>query len=633
LRLLNQIDSPNDLKGLRRKQLPALAAEIRQQIVEVVSRTGGHLAPSLGVVELTIAIHYVFDPPGDKILWDVGHQAYAHKLLTGRRDRFGTLRQFGGLCGFTRRSESPYDAFSTGHSSTSISAGLGMSCAKRLKNDPGKVIAVIGDGSMTAGIAYEGLNQAGDINKDLIVILNDNDMSIARNVGALSSFLSRTFSTKYLQDLRKEFGEFLKSLPKIGDDVYQFAKRSEESFKSFITPGMLFEAFGFTYFGPINGHNLTHLIDILNNVKALREPVLLHVTTKKGKGYPPAEENPVYFHGCGCFEVNTGNCIQHPGDPPSYTQVFGQSLVELAEKNSAIVAVTAAMPEGTGLRQFSEAFPERFFDVGIAEQHGVTFAAGLAAEGMRPVVAIYSTFLQRAYDQILHDVCIDSLPVIFALDRGGIVGEDGATHHGLFDLSFLRSLPNMVVMAPKDENELRRMLVTALSHDGPVAFRYPRGIGVGVPVEKDDTPLAIGKGEILTDGDDLLLLAIGRGVQEALQARELLAQDGIAATVVNCRFVKPLDIDLICPLAAKVSKIVTVEENMRQGGFGSAVLEALADSELTGFTLRRVGVADTFVEHGTQKILRSRYGVDAAAIVAAARQLLESSPRPRNAAI
>jgi 1-deoxy-D-xylulose-5-phosphate synthase len=633
LRLLTQIDSPNDLKGLRRKQLPALAAEIRQQIVEVVSHTGGHLAPSLGVVELAIAIHYVFDAPGDKIIWDVGHQAYAHKLLTGRRDRFATLRQFGGLCGFTRRSESPYDAFSTGHSSTSISAGLGMSCAKRLKNDPGKVIAVIGDGSMTAGIAYEGLNQAGDINKDLIVILNDNDMSIARNVGALSSFLSRTFSTKYLQDLRKEFGEFLKSLPKIGDDVYQFAKRSEESFKSFITPGMLFEAFGFTYFGPINGHNLTHLIDILNNVKALREPVLLHVTTKKGKGYPPAEENPVYFHGCGCFEVNTGNCIQHPGDPPSYTQVFGQSLVELAEKNSAIVAVTAAMPEGTGLRQFSEAFPERFFDVGIAEQHGVTFAAGLAAEGMRPVVAIYSTFLQRAYDQILHDVCIDSLPVIFALDRGGIVGEDGATHHGLFDLSFLRSLPNMVVMAPKDENELRRMLVTALSHDGPVAFRYPRGIGVGVPVEKDDTPLAIGKGEILTDGDDLLLLAIGRGVQEALQARELLAQDGIAATVVNCRFVKPLDIDLICPLAAKVSKIVTVEENMRQGGFGSAVLEALADSELTGFTLRRVGVADTFVEHGTQKILRSRYGVDAAAIVAAARQLLESSPRPRNAAI
>ncbi len=632
MRLLNQIDSPNDLKGLRRKQLPALATEIRQKIVEVVSCTGGHLAPSLGVVELAIAIHYVFDPPGDKILWDVGHQSYAHKLLTGRRDRFATLRQFAGLCGFTRRSESPYDAFSTGHSSTSISAGLGMSCAKRLQNDPGKVIAVIGDGSMTAGIAYEGLNQAGDIHKDLIVILNDNDMSIDRNVGALSSFLSRTFSTKYLQDLRREFGEFLKSLPKIGDDVYQLAKRSEESFKSFITPGMLFEAFGFTYFGPINGHNLNHLIDILNNVKTLQEPVLLHVTTKKGKGYPPAEQNPVYFHGCGCFEVESGNCIQHPGDPPSYTQVFGQSLVELAEKNPAIVAVTAAMPEGTGLRQFSEAFPERFFDVGIAEQHGVTFAAGMAAEGMRPVVAIYSTFLQRAYDQILHDVCIDSLPVVFALDRGGIVGEDGATHHGLFDLSFLRSLPNMVLMAPKDENELRRMLVTALSHDGPVAFRYPRGIGVGVPVEKDDTPLAIGKGETLTEGDDLLLLAIGRGVQEALQAHAMLAKGGIAATVVNCRFVKPLDIDLICDLAAKVPRIVTVEENMRQGGFGSAVLEALTDRGLTGFALRRVGVADTFVEHGPQKILRSRYGVDAAAVVAAAHHLLENCPRPRNAA-
>jgi 1-deoxy-D-xylulose-5-phosphate synthase len=627
---LTQIDSPDDLKTLGRKQLPTLAAEIRQQIVEVVSHTGGHLAPSLGAVELAIAIHYVFDTPVDKVIWDVGHQAYAHKLLTGRRDRFATLRQFGGLCGFTRRSESPYDAFSAGHSSTSISAGLGMSCAKRLKNDPAKVIAVIGDGSMTAGIAYEGLNQAGDIHKDLIVILNDNDMSIARNVGALSSFLSRTFSTKYLQDLRKEFGEFLKSLPKIGDDVYQFAKRSEESFKTFITPGMLFEAFGFTYFGPINGHNLNHLIDILNNVKALQEPVLLHVTTKKGKGYPPAEENPVYFHGCGCFEVNTGNCIQHPCGAPTYTQVFGRSLVELAEKNPAIVAVTAAMPEGTGLHQFSETFPERFFDVGIAEQHGVTFAAGLAAEGMRPVVAIYSTFLQRAYDQILHDVCLDSLPVVFALDRGGIVGEDGATHHGLFDLSFLRSLPNMVVMAPKDENELRRMLVTALAHNGPVALRYPRGIGEGVPVEKDDTPLSIGKGEVLAVGDDLLLLAIGRGVQEALEARDLLAQDGIAATVVNCRFVKPLDTDLISDLAAKIPRIVTVEENVRQGGFGSAVLEALSDQGLTGFTLRRIGVGDTFVEHGPQKILRSRYRVDAAAVVAAARKLLESAPAPRN---
>ncbi|MFZ2042265.1 MAG: 1-deoxy-D-xylulose-5-phosphate synthase [Desulfobacterales bacterium] len=624
--LLTRIDSPDDLKTLSRKQLPILAAEIRQQIVEVVSHTGGHLAPSLGAVELAIAIHYVFDTPVDKLIWDVGHQAYAHKLLTGRRDRFSTLRQFRGLCGFTRRSESPFDAFSAGHSSTSISAGLGMSCAKRLKNDPAKVIAVIGDGSMTAGIAYEGLNQAGDIHKDLIVILNDNDMSISRNVGALSSFLSRTFSAKYLQDLRKEFGEFLKSLPKIGDDVYQIAKRSEESFKTFITPGMLFEAFGFTYFGPINGHNLNHLIDILYNVKALQEPVLLHVTTKKGKGYPPAEENPVYFHGCGCFEVNTGNCVQHSCSAPTYTQVFGQSLVELAAENPAIVAVTAAMPEGTGLHQFSELFPERFFDVGIAEQHGVTFAAGLAAEGMKPVVAIYSTFLQRAYDQILHDVCLDSLPVVFALDRGGIVGEDGATHHGLFDLSFLRSLPNMVVMAPKDENELRRMLVTALAHNGPVAFRYPRGIGVGVAVEKDDTPLAIGKGEVLATGDDLLLLAIGQGVKESIEARALLAKDGIAATVVNCRFVKPLDIDLISDLAAKIPRIVTVEENVRQGGFGSAVLEALSDRGLTGFALRRIGVGDTFVEHGPQKILRARYGIDAAAIVATAHKLLESTP-------
>jgi len=480
LSFLEKINSPEDLKRIKRSDLSALATEIRKVIIDVVSKNGGHLAPSLGAVELAIAIHYVFDAPDDKIIWDVGHQAYAHKILTGRRDSFQTLRQYDGISGFTRMSESSYDAFSTGHSSTSISAGLGIACAKRLKHDKDKVIAVIGDGSMTAGLAYEGLNQAGGINKNIIVILNDNDMSIARNVGALSSLLSRTFSTKYLQDFKQELKGFLKSLPKIGDDVYQFAKRSKESFKAFVTPGMLFEAFNFEYFGPINGHKLDHLIDIMNNIKCLNEPVLLHVTTKKGKGYPPAEKNPTYFHGVGSFNAGTGENTATESPAPTYTQMFGDTLLKMAKEDDRIVAVTAAMPEGTGLTEFANAYPDRFFDVGIAEQHGVTFAAGMATEGFRPVVAVYSTFLQRAYDQIVHDVCIESLPVVFAIDRGGIVGEDGATHNGIFDLSYLRSLPNMVVMAPKDENELCRMMVTALSHNGPIAFRYPRGRALGV---------------------------------------------------------------------------------------------------------------------------------------------------------
>ena len=630
--LLDKINSPADLKKIPRNELPVLAEEIRMAIVDVVSKTGGHLAPSLGAVELAIAIHYVFDAPRDKVIWDVGHQAYAHKLLTGRREQFHTLRQFRGISGFTRRSESPYDAFTTGHSSTSISASLGIACAKELKNENAKVIAVIGDGSMTAGIAYEGLNQAGDTHKDknLIVILNDNEMSISPNVGALSSFLSRKFSGKKMQELRKELGDFLKSLPKFGDDIYQLAKRTEESLKAFVTPGMLFEAFNFEYFGPINGHKLNHLIDILNNIKYLNEPVLLHVSTQKGKGYPPAEKNPVYFHGCTRFEVETGNCLDKKNPNPSYTQVFGDAMVQLAKEDQGIIAVTAAMPEGTGLAQFSELFPERFFDVGIAEQHGVTFAAGLATENLKPVVAIYSTFLQRAYDQILHDVCLESLHVVFAVDRGGIVGEDGSTHHGLFDLCYLRNLPNMVVMAPKDENELRRMLVTALKHDGPIAFRYPRGAGTGTILEKDIRPLPIGKAELLKEGEDVLILAIGRSVCEALDAHSELTELGISTAVVNCRYVKPLDAELICSLAKKIPRIITVEENVRQGGFGSAVLEELNDSGITGFQLERIGIPDTFVEHGPQRLLRSKYGVDAEAIVEAAKSLMASSSKRQN---
>ena len=621
--MLDQINSPKDLKKIPRKELPKLAREIRQLIVDVVSKNGGHLASNLGIVELTIALHYVFDVPNDKIIWDVGHQAYTHKLLTGRKDRFHTLRQHGGISGFPKITESPCDAFTTGHSGTSISAGLGIASAKRLNQENSKVIAVIGDGSLTAGLAFEGLNQAGDIHKDMIVILNDNDLSIAPNVGALSSLLSRTFSVKYLQDFKKEFGEFLRSLPKIGPDAYQYAKRAEESFKAFVTPGMLFEAFNFDYFGPIKGHRLNQLIDILTNIRNIDGPVLLHVTTQKGRGYAPAEKNPVYFHGVGCFQVKTGDKLSC-SSVPSYTDIFGNAMVELAETDNKIIAVTAAMPEGTGLMKFSQKFPDRFFDVGIAEQHGVTFAAGLATEGMKPVVAIYSTFLQRAYDQILHDVCLESLPVTFAIDRGGIVGEDGPTHHGLFDLSFLRTLPNMIVMAPKDENELRRMLLTAINHPGPAAFRYPRGSGTNVPIDQPIEPIPIGKGEVLTQGKDILILAIGTTVAEALKAYPILLGKNINATVVNCRFVKPLDADLICNLAKKIPNIITIEENIRQGGFGSAVLELLHDEGVNNLQIKRLGIHDTFVEHGPSHLLRKKYGIDASAIVSAAESMMAS---------
>ncbi len=627
--LLEKINFPDDLRKLPRSDLPFLAKEIRKIIVDVVSKNGGHLAPSLGAVELAIAVHYVFNTPVDKVIWDVGHQSYAHKILTGRRSRFHTLRKLDGISGFTRSSESDFDAFSTGHSGTSISAGLGIACAKHLKNETSKVIAVIGDGSMTSGLAFEGLNQAGDTHKDkdIIVILNDNDMSISRNVGALSSFLSRKLSTKRMQELRKDFKSFLRSLPKVGDDIYQIAKRTEDSFKTFVTPGMLFEAYNFEYFGPINGHNLNHLIDILNNIKYLKEPVLLHVRTIKGKGYTPAEKNPVYFHGCGSFDVKTGECIMKSDLTPTYTEVFGDTMVELAEKDKKIVAVTAAMPEGTGLVKFAEAYPDRFFDVGIAEQHGVTFAAGLATEGFKPVVAIYSTFLQRAYDQILHDVCIEALPVVFAIDRGGIVGEDGATHHGLFDLSYLRSLPNMTVMAPKDENELRRMLITALSHKGPIAIRYPRGKVTVSKIKDNNALISIGKGKIIAKGDDILILCIGRPVSEALYAQSELSKTGISATIVDCRFVKPLDTDLICSLAGKIPRIITVEENVLQGGFGSAILECLNDNKVTSFSLKRIGIADTFVEHGSQNLLRAKYGIDAQAIVNTAKELMTTVER------
>ncbi len=605
--LLEKIDSPKDLKKLRLSQLEKLAEELRRVIVETVAETGGHLAPNLGVVELTIALHYVFDSPKDKIVWDVGHQAYAHKLLTGRRDRFHTLRQYGGIAGFPKRSESPHDIVDVGHSSTSISAALGLVTAQDLLGEKGKVVVVIGDGSMTAGLAFEGLNNAGHLKKDLIVILNDNEMSISPNVGALSSFLSRKLTGPLARRFKRELESLVSHLPG-GEHLVTAIKKSEDAIKCLLTPWMLFEALGFRYVGPIPGHNVDILIKTLKNVKALEGPTLVHVLTKKGKGYPPAEQEPERFHGLGPFDVKTGKPKPGKPKPPSYTSVFSKVMLRLAEEEPRLVAITAAMPTGTGLKAFGERFPDRFFDVGIAEQHAVTFAAGLAIGGMIPVCAIYSTFLQRAYDQIIHDVALMDLHVVFAIDRGGIVGEDGPTHHGQFDLSYLRIIPNMVVMAPKDENELQHMLYTAVRHQGPVAVRYPRGAGVGVSLDWELKELPIGQGELLREGTDVLFLAIGNMVYPALKAAHLLEKEGLSAAVVNARFVKPLDRELILNLARRIKKVVTVEENVLQGGFGAAVLELLAREGLN-IPVKMIGLPDKFIEHGAPDLLREKYGL------------------------
>lgn len=608
-RLLPSIDSPADLRALDQARLPALAQELREEIINTVSKNGGHLASSLGVVELTIALHYVFDTPRDKLVWDVGHQAYAHKILTGRRDRFSTLRQDGGISGFLKRGESPYDTFDAGHSSTSISAALGITTAKCLKREKARTIAVIGDGSMTAGLAFEGLNQAGDLDKNLIVILNDNEMSISKNVGALSSYLSRKLTGKTMVRFKKDLERRLKSLSEVGENIIHVLKKVEDSFKGFFTPGMLFEALKFKYIGPIAGHDLDELITSFRNLEYLEGPVLVHVLTKKGKGYKPAEERPDLYHGVGPFDVETGEIKASPNCPLSYTKVFGSTMVRLASENKKVIAITAAMPEGTGLNDFSAKFPKRFFDVGIAEQHAVTFAAGLASEGLSPVVAIYSTFLQRAFDQIAHDVCLTGLPVTFCLDRGGLVGEDGPTHHGLFDFAYLRHLPNMVIMAPKDENEFQHMLYTAVNHTGPIAVRYPRGFGEGVPLDQCFTALPVGRGEILRAGNDVLILAIGVTVQMSLKAAGLLSEKGIEAAVVNCRFVKPLDEDLILTKSKQCEAVITVEEHALQGGFGSAVLELFESCNMANKPVKRIGIPDRFVEHGSQSCLRERYGL------------------------
>ncbi len=569
--LLDKINSPADVKALKEEELTALAGEVRQFLLETVSRTGGHLASNLGCVELSLALHYCFDSPQDRIIWDVGHQAYTHKIVTGRRGQFHTQRQYQGISGFPKRSESPHDSFGAGHSSTSISAGLGMAAADALKGEGNKVIAVIGDGSMTAGMAFEALNQAGHLHKNLIVILNDNEMSISKNVGAFSAFVSRKMSGSYYRDLKKEMQVLLENIPAIGGNILRFARRAENSLKGFLTPGALFEALGFEYIGPLQGHNLPQLIEVLQGVRSLEGPVLVHVMTTKGKGYLPAEENPSQFHGVGPFDVATGKVAASKGGAKSYTGVFGDTMVRLAEADEKIIAITAAMPDGTGLSPFAKAFPSRFFDVGIAEQHALTFAAGLAVEGFRPVAAIYSSFAQRAYDQVFHDICLQKLPVTLALDRAGLVGDDGPTHHGVFDLSFLRHLPEMTVMAPKDENELQHMVKTAVYADCPIALRYPRGNGYGIPMDQEPAILPLGRGEVLTEGDDLAIVAIGITVYPALEAAALLKEKGIRAAVVNARFVKPLDRELILSWARRTGHLVTVEENALQGGFGSAV--------------------------------------------------------------
>jgi len=627
--ILANINEPKDIRRLDIPSLDLLAQEIRDLIVATVARTGGHLASSLGAVELTLAIHYVFNTPQDKLIWDVGHQAYAHKIITGRRDAFSTLRQQGGLSGFPKREESVYDVFNVGHSSTSISAATGMAEARRLKGENHKIVVVIGDGSMSAGMAFEGLNWAGDRKEDLVIILNDNEMSISPNVGALSSYLNRIMTGETVTRLRTDIKTFLSSIPSIGGHMIKFSRQVEESLKAFLLPGALFEDLGFTYVGPLQGHRLDRLIRNLQNIKQMEGPVLVHVLTKKGKGYRFAEEEPLRFHGTSSFHIETGRAAgggQLPA-PVTYTRMFGETLVRLAREDERLVAITAAMCDGTGLDEFARTFPDRFFDVGIAEQHSVTFAAGLAVEGLIPVVAIYSTFLQRAYDQIIHDVCLQNLHVIFCLDRGGFVGDDGATHHGIFDLSYLRAVPNLVVMAPKDENELQHMLKTAVECSGPVAVRYPRGSGAGVPLDPTPVALPIGRGEILCEGDDLAVIAIGATVCPAREAAAALRREGIAMRVVNARFVKPLDAALIAGTARSLKKLIIVEENVLMGGFGGAVLELLAEEGIGDVRIRRLGIPDVFLEHATQQELRQIAGIDRERIVAAARELMADNER------
>lgn len=623
--LMEGIRSPEGLKLLLKDELPLLAEELRQIIIGQVSLGGGHLASNLGVVELTIALHYVFNTPGDKIIWDVGHQSYAHKLLTGRYGNFSTMRKYKGLSGFPKIDESPFDAFGTGHSSTSISAATGIVEGRDKNGESFKVIAVIGDGALTSGLAFEGLNHAGQLKKDLIVVLNDNEMSISKNVGAMSAYLNRILIDETYQKFKKETKSFLENIPRLGSPMSKMAHKLEETLKGLILPGILFEELGFNYIGPIDGHNIEQLIETFKRLHTSSGPILLHVITQKGKGYKFSEDKPSMFHGIGPFDMDTGLV---PADKVSHTfsEVFGRALTGLAGKDESIIAISAAMTEGTGLDHFAQKYPHRFYDVGIAEPHAVTFAAGLATQGLKPVVTVYSTFLQRAYDEIVHDVCLQRLQVVFAIDRSGIVGEDGATHQGLFDISYMRHIPNLVFMSPMDGKELEMMLELALEHDGPSAIRYPRGKAVQPqPGVRLRPAIRIGKAEVLEDGEDIAIFAVGNTVAPALKAAARLREAGIRSCVVNARFIKPLDRDLITAISERVKRIVTIEENVLAGGFGSAVLECLNAAGLTEVIVKRIGIDDEFVEQGSQQILREKYGLDEEGIYKTCRALFELS--------
>ena len=619
--ILKTIDSPADLKKLSPEQFPQLCEEIRDRIITVLSDVGGHLASNLGVVELTVALHYLLDTPRDLIVWDTSNQAYAHKLLTGRQEQFHTLRRFGGLSGFCKREESEYDTFDAGHAGTGVSAAVGFVEARENRGQTHKVVCVVGDGALTSGLTMEGLQQAGSLRKDLLVLLNDNQMSISPNVGAVSAYLNRIITGKLFDRMTGETRWALGKMPRIGGQIQRMASRARTLAKGTVLPGLLFEELGFRYFGPIDGHNFDHLLPTLENVIEMDGPTLLHVVTKKGFGYGPAMADPVWFHASSPFERDTGR-PKRRSPRASYSSVAVNTLVQLAGEDPRIVAITAAMSEGTGLAAFEKAFPKRFYDVGIAEQHAVTFAAGMAAQGMRPVVPIYSTFLQRAYDQVVHDVATQNLPVTFCIDRGGLVAEDGTTHHGAFDFAYLRHVPNMVVMAPKDENELQHMVKSCVGCDLPAAVRYPRGSSLGVDMDPTPQTLPLGKGELLRDGVDIALVAIGVTVHPAVAAAERLEQEGVSAAVVNARFVKPLDADLIGAVARRVKCLLTVEESSAMGGFGSAVLELLAGEGVVNLPVRCMGLPDRFIEQGPQDLLRKNYGLTADGICQQAVRLL-----------
>jgi 1-deoxy-D-xylulose-5-phosphate synthase len=627
MKLLQSINSPADLRRLAPQQLQTVADEIRQYILETMSRIGGHTGASLGAVELAVALHYAFNTPDDRVVWDVGHQAYAHKILTGRRDQLSTIKQYGGLSGFLKRDESEYDTFGAGHASTSISAALGMAIARDRKNEKHHVCAIIGDASLAGGMAMEAINQAGHLKTRLIVLLNDNEMSIAPAVGALTGYLNRLREAQGYHRFKDEVGETLLSIPALGARLHQAAKTVKDALAAAVLPGALTSELGFKYIGYVDGHNPRALVAALREAQQVKDgPVIVHALTTKGKGFPASEKNYYAWHATGPFDLKTGKPIKSSSKAPTYTAVFGKTMCELMAKDERIVALTAAMPDGTGLDIILEKFPERAFDVGIAEQHAVTFSGGMACEGLKPVAAIYSTFLQRGFDQVMHDICIQNLDVTFALDRGGVAGPDGPTHHGLLDIAYLRPMPNMVVMAPKDEGELRDMLLTAIEHPGPAALRYPRGNGVGADIEREPQLLEIGKGEILRDGGDVAVVAYGSMVHPAVAAAENLAKDGIETTIVNARFVKPLDAGLLLALARTKRLIVTVEEAYLAGGFGSAVMELLEENGLLDqVKVVRMGIPDRLVTHGDAKLLLAKYGLDADGIYTRVKSCVEQS--------